>query len=51
MPPASAAPTGDQTLTCIDCSKEFVWTAKDQKVFTAKGYGNTPKRCRDHASF
>lgn len=51
MPPASAAPTHDQTLTCIDCSKGFVWTAKDQKIFTAKGYGNTPKRCRDHASF
>eukprot|EP00669_Euglena_mutabilis_P008595 TRINITY_DN3622_c0_g1_i2.p1 TRINITY_DN3622_c0_g1~~TRINITY_DN3622_c0_g1_i2.p1 ORF type:complete len:217 (+),score=46.91 TRINITY_DN3622_c0_g1_i2:24-653(+) len=44
---ASAAPTHDQTLTCIDCSKGFVWTAKDQKIFTAKGYGNTPKRCRE----
>ena len=37
----------DQTLTCRDCSKEFVWTAGEQEFYQQKGFDNPPFRCAD----
>ncbi len=35
----------DQTLTCIDCSADFVFTAGEQEFFAMKGFQNKPTRC------
>ncbi len=35
----------DQTLTCRDCSKQFVWTASEQEFYQSKGFQNAPVRC------
>jgi len=35
----------DQTLTCRDCGKEFVWTASEQEFYQKKGFQNAPVRC------
>ncbi len=35
----------DQTLTCKDCGKPFVWTAGEQKFYQEKGFTNPPTRC------
>ncbi len=37
----------DQTLTCRDCGKEFVWTASEQEFYQKKGFDNPPARCPD----
>lgn len=37
----------DQTLTCRDCGKPFVFTARDQQFYADKGFTNTPTRCKD----
>ncbi len=35
----------DQTLSCRDCGKEFVWTASEQEFYQQKGFQNAPVRC------
>ena len=35
----------DQTLTCRDCGKDFVWTASEQEFYQSKGFQNVPVRC------
>jgi CxxC-x17-CxxC domain-containing protein len=35
----------DQTLTCRDCGKAFVWTASEQEFYASKGFQNAPVRC------
>lgn len=35
----------DQTLTCVDCGKQFTWTAGEQEFYKAKGFDNPPSRC------
>lgn len=37
----------DQTLTCVDCGKQFVWTAGEQDFYKQKGFNNPPSRCPD----
>jgi len=37
----------DKTLTCKDCSKEFTWSAGEQKFYQDKGLQNSPSRCPD----
>ncbi len=37
----------DQTLTCMDCGKQFVWTAGEQEFYKSKGFDNPPSRCPD----
>lgn len=37
----------DKNITCKDCSKEFVWTAGEQKFYADKGLQNPPGRCPD----
>jgi CxxC-x17-CxxC domain-containing protein len=36
----------DRILTCVDCRKEFVWTAGEQQFFADKNFKNEPKRCK-----
>ena len=35
----------DRTLSCQDCSNEFVFTIGEQEFFATKGLKNEPKRC------
>ena len=37
----------DATIICIDCAKEFVWTAGEQIFYRDKGLKNPPKRCKE----
>jgi hypothetical protein len=35
----------DKTLTCVECKKEFLFSARDQEFHASKGFTNEPKRC------
>jgi CxxC-x17-CxxC domain-containing protein len=35
----------DKTLTCRDCSQEFVFTTGEQEFFASRGLTNEPGRC------
>ena len=35
----------DKVLTCLDCGREFTFTAGEQRYFWAKGLSE-PKRCK-----
>jgi len=35
----------DRTLTCADCSQEFVFTASEQQFYSDRGFSD-PRRCR-----
>ncbi|MCZ6683559.1 MAG: zinc-ribbon domain-containing protein, partial [Planctomycetota bacterium] len=37
----------DKTLTCVDCSQEFVHSGEDQARYAERGFTNEPKRCRE----
>ena len=37
----------DKTIKCVDCGKEFVFTAREQEFYHEKGFTNEPKRCKD----
>jgi CxxC-x17-CxxC domain-containing protein len=34
----------DKNLTCVDCSQEFVFTARDQEFYAGRGFSE-PRRC------
>ena len=36
----------DRLLTCVDCGKEFIFTAGEQLFFFDKQFKNDPKRCK-----
>jgi len=36
----------DEVLVCVDCGKEFTFTAGEQAFYAEKGYTNKPKRCK-----
>ncbi|MDI1241737.1 MAG: zinc-ribbon domain-containing protein, partial [bacterium] len=36
----------DKTINCIDCSRDFIWTAGEQAFFRDKKLQNPPKRCK-----
>ncbi|HEX8652138.1 MAG TPA: zinc-ribbon domain containing protein [Pyrinomonadaceae bacterium] len=36
----------DQTIKCVDCGDDFIWTAGEQVFFHDKGLKNEPKRCK-----
>jgi CxxC-x17-CxxC domain-containing protein len=48
-PPATAeAPDlADRSITCIDCTKSFIWTVGEQVFFRDKQLQNPPKRCKE----
>ena len=35
----------DRTLTCVECSSGFTFSADDQQFHQERGYTNEPKRC------
>ena len=35
----------DKELTCADCRGKFVWGAREQELYAAKGY-EPPRSCR-----
>lgn len=35
----------DRTLRCVECSTEFVFTAREQQFYAEKGFTHDPKRC------
>ncbi len=37
----------DKSISCIDCEKDFIWTAGEQKFYSDKGLQNSPKRCKE----
>jgi CxxC-x17-CxxC domain-containing protein len=37
----------DRTLRCVDCGKDFVFTAGEQEFYARKGFANDPLRCKD----
>lgn len=37
----------DKTLTCVECGKEFVFSAGEQEFYAEKKYQNEPKRCKE----
>ncbi|MBP6004907.1 MAG: zinc-ribbon domain containing protein [Pyrinomonadaceae bacterium] len=36
----------DRSIGCIDCHKDFTWTAGEQTFYRDKGLVNPPKRCK-----
>ena len=36
----------DKVLKCVDCGKDFVFTAGEQLFFHDKQFHNDPKRCK-----
>lgn len=36
----------DETITCVECGKEFIFSAGEQAFYAEKGYTNKPKRCK-----
>ena len=36
----------DETLVCVECGKEFIFSAGEQAFYAEKGYTNKPKRCK-----
>lgn len=38
-------PFVDKTQHCLDCGKEFVFTAGEQELYAMKGW-NAPVRCK-----
>lgn len=36
----------DRTLSCVQCSNEFVFTAGEQLFFHEKNFTNDPKHCK-----
>jgi DNA-directed RNA polymerase subunit RPC12/RpoP len=37
---------GDKKIKCIDCNKDFIFSAGEQEFFEEKGYSE-PIRCKD----
>lgn len=37
----------DEMLTCIDCGRQFVFSAGEQRFYEQKGFQNKPNRCPD----
>ncbi len=37
----------DEMLNCVDCGRQFVFTAGEQRFYEQKGFQNKPNRCPD----
>jgi CxxC-x17-CxxC domain-containing protein len=37
----------DKSLVCVECNREFVWTAGEQLFYHERDFKNAPKRCKD----
>ena len=36
-----------EMLTCVDCGRQFAFTAGEQEFYAMKGFTNKPNRCPD----
>jgi CxxC-x17-CxxC domain-containing protein len=36
-----------EMLTCVDCGRQFAFTAGEQEFYAMKGFTNKPNRCSD----
>jgi CxxC-x17-CxxC domain-containing protein len=34
-------------MNCVDCGREFAFTAGEQRFYESKGFANKPTRCTD----
>jgi len=39
-------PFVDKSLHCLDCGREFVFTASEQELYAQKGWTKEPTRCK-----
>jgi CxxC-x17-CxxC domain-containing protein len=37
----------DESLNCVDCGREFVFSSGEQRFYEQKGFQNKPNRCQD----
>lgn len=37
----------DEIIICKDCSKEFIFTIRDQEFYEKMGFTNKPVRCKE----
>ncbi|HEX8289226.1 MAG TPA: zinc-ribbon domain containing protein [Pyrinomonadaceae bacterium] len=37
----------EQTILCIDCNTDFIWSVGEQTFYRDKGLKNPPKRCKE----
>lgn len=37
----------DKTLTCKECSEDFVFTSGEQEFYNERGFQNEPQRCKN----
>jgi CxxC-x17-CxxC domain-containing protein len=37
----------DEMLNCVDCGRQFAFTAGEQQFYASKGFQNKPNRCPD----
>jgi len=37
----------DKTFNCLDCGRDFIFSAGEQEFYSKKGFQNEPKRCPD----
>jgi CxxC-x17-CxxC domain-containing protein len=37
----------DEMLNCVDCGRQFVFSAGEQRFYEQKGFQNKPNRCQD----
>ena len=37
----------NEMLTCVDCGRQFPFTAGEQEFYAMKGFTNKPSRCQD----
>ena len=44
---ASRGPLQDQTVGCIDCGTDFVFSVAEQEFFLSQGYMNGKSRCKE----
>jgi len=35
----------DETLNCVDCNSQFIFSSGEQQFFASKGFQNKPNRC------
>ena len=35
----------DETIKCLSCKTDFIWTDREQQFFKSQGLTNKPKRC------
>jgi len=44
--PSQFADPEDESIKCVDCGQDFVWTVGEQCFFRDKRLQNPPKRCK-----